>query len=193
MSRLNSQQILDDLIADVEAIINTVQSEFIPLDNDLLYKQPAPDKWSVNQCLQHLNVTGYHYLPRIKRAIEGAVGNCQKRKESYRPSWLGNMAYNVTKPAEGGIIPKPMKTFKKEFNPIIAEYKPTSSIPEFLEQQKQLLHYLDQAKNINLGGNRISSLIPIIRFKLGDAFRFLIAHEQRHILQAKNVILALSK
>ena len=53
MSRLSSQQILDDLIADVEAIINTVQGEFIPLDNDLLYKQPAPDKWSVNKCLKN--------------------------------------------------------------------------------------------------------------------------------------------
>ena len=193
MPRLNSHKVLDDLIADVHAIINTVQNEFITLDNDLLYKQPAPDKWSVNQCLQHLNVTSYHYLPRFKKAIEQAVGVCQKRKESYRPSWLGNMAYNVTKPGADGIIPKPMKTFKMEFNPIIAEYKQTSAIPEFLQQKKQLLHYLDQAKNINLGGNRIPSLIPIIRFKLGDAFRFLIAHEQRHILQAKNVILTFSK
>ena len=177
MPKLNSNQVLDDLIADVEAIIEVVENEFIPLDNDKLYQHPSPSKWSVNECLQHLNVTNYHYLPRIKLVIENAVGK---------------MAYNGTKPSADGIIPKPMKTFKKEFNPVLSAYKQISAIPEFLEQQKQLLHYLRQAKNVSMGGNRITSLIPIIRFKLGDAFRFLIAHEQRHILQAKNVILILN-
>ena len=156
MPKLNSNQVLDDLIADVEAIIEVVENEFIPLDNDKLYQHPSPSKWSVNECLQHLNVTNYHYLPRIKLVIENAVGNCQERTETYRPSWLGKMAYNGTKPSADGIIPKPMKTFKKEFNPVLSAYKQISAIPEFLEQQKQLLHYLRQAKNVSMGGNRIT-------------------------------------
>jgi hypothetical protein len=193
MTKYNSIQILDELIADVEAIIETVQNEFITLDNDLLYKQPAPDKWSVNQCLQHLNVTGCHYLPRIKTAIEGAVGSCQKGTETYRSSWISEMAVNYTKPLADGAIPKPMKAFKKEFNPILSEYKQTSAIPEFLKQKKQLLHYLRQARQVNLGKNKVTSLLPILRFRLGDAFRLLIAHEQRHVLQAKHVLEVLYK
>ncbi|MBL4624038.1 MAG: DinB family protein [Flavobacteriales bacterium] len=187
MAKHNSNEILDQLINDVERIVDAVNAEFVPLDNDKLYQQPTIGKWSINQCLQHLNSTGYHYLPQIKVAIEGAVCRCQKHKEYYRSGWIGEIAVSGTRPLPNGSIPKPMKTFKKEFDPLKSEYTAISAIPEFLEQQKQLLHYLQQARQVNLGRNKITSLIPILRFRLGDAFRFLIAHEERHIQQAKNV------
>ncbi|MBL4652137.1 MAG: DinB family protein [Flavobacteriales bacterium] len=188
MSRYNSIKTLDSFIADVQQIIEVVQSDFVTLDNDKLYQQPAPDKWSVNQCLQHLNITGYHYLPRIKTVIEGAVCSCQKNTDHYNSSWIGEIAVSYTKPLPNGAIPKPMKTFKKEFDPLLSAYTEVSTISEFLEQQNQLLHYLQQAAQVNLSKNRVTSLLPILSFRLGDAFRFLIAHEQRHIQQAKNAL-----
>ncbi len=33
-----------------------------------------------------------------------------------------------------------------------------------------------------------SSLGPIIRFKAGDAFRFPVAHQQRHFLQIERLV-----
>lgn len=187
MSTFNSIEILDLLTVDIQQIIETVHKDFASLDNDKLYQQPLPRKWSVNQCLQHLNIIGYHYLPRIKQAIENAVCGCQKNTEVYNSSWVGEMAVSYTKPLVDGVIPKPMKTFKKELDPLKSNYTEISAIPEFLEQQKQLLHYLQQAKQVNLSKNKVTSLLPILRFRLGDAFRFVVAHEQRHIQQAKNI------
>ena len=34
-----------------------------------------------------------------------------------------------------------------------------------------------------------SSLGPIIRFKVGDAFRFPVAHQQRHFLQIERLVM----
>ncbi len=188
MSKYDATATLEHLIADVKEIIDVVHQDFIPLDNDKLYVLPASGKWSINQCLQHLNITGDHYLPRIKQSVEKAVCKCQKNKTVYTSGWVGEMAVESTKPTVEGAIPKPMKTFKKTFDPQAIASDEKSAIPEFLRQQEQLLHYLQQAKSVNLNRNRITSLIPILRFRLGDAFRFLIAHEQRHILQARNVL-----
>lgn len=47
-----------------------------------------------------------------------------------------------------------------------------------------MLALLDQATVKGIEGPRVvSTLGPIIRFKVGDAFRFPIAHQQRHHLQ----------
>ena len=62
---------------------------------------------------------------------------------------------------------------------------------EFLEHQHKLLHMLELAKRRNLNTVKIPvSISKLIRFKLGDTFRFLIAHEQRHMIQARNAIKA---
>ena len=60
---------------------------------------------------------------------------------------------------------------------------------EFLKGQQKLLQLLDVARRRNLNSIRIPiSISKLIRLKLGDTFRFLIAHEQRHLIQARNTI-----
>ena len=34
---------------------------------------PAPDRWSVGQCIEHLNVTARAYLPSLDEAIAAAI------------------------------------------------------------------------------------------------------------------------
>jgi hypothetical protein len=62
---------------------------------------------------------------------------------------------------------------------------------EFFQHQNKLLQLLDVARRRNMNSIRIPiSISKLIRFKLGDTFRFLIAHEQRHMIQARNAIKA---
>ncbi len=52
-----------------------------------------------------------------------------------------------------------------------------------------MLAQIKQAGNFDLERLRITSTLgPIIRFKLGDTYRFMVAHDQRHILQMKKVM-----
>ena len=39
--------------------------------------------------------------------------------------------------------------------------------------------------------HKAKGISKFIRLKLGDAFRFLVAHEQRHMIQARNTIKSL--
>jgi len=43
---------------------------------------------------------------------------------------------------------------------------------------------IHEAVQIDPGSIKVQSLIKMIRFRLGDAIDFVIAHEQRHLLQA---------
>ena len=60
---------------------------------------------------------------------------------------------------------------------------------EFMQHQNKLLGLLDQSKERDLNAIKIPITISkMIKLKLGDTFRFLIAHEQRHMVQARNTI-----
>ncbi len=60
---------------------------------------------------------------------------------------------------------------------------------DFLEQQQRLLGLLERAKQKDIGAIRTSiSISPFIKLKVGDTFRFFVAHEQRHFLQIANTL-----
>ena len=58
-----------------------------------------------------------------------------------------------------------------------------------VNQQKRMLDLLDQSRKVNL--NKIKTGITIanwIKLRLGDTFRVVIYHNQRHIVQANTVL-----
>ncbi|MGE5109093.1 MAG: hypothetical protein ACM3H8_16265 [Sphingobacteriales bacterium] len=65
------------------------------------------------------------------------------------------------------------------------ELNPKKVITEFLEGEEKLLCYLERAQKLNIGKLRMSiSISKFIKLKPGIPFVFLIAHQQRHMLQA---------
>ena len=62
-------------------------------------------------------------------------------------------------------------------------------IKEYIDQKVKLQQLLDIANDRDLNSIRIPiTLTKMIKLKLGDLFRFLIAHEQRHMVQARNTL-----
>ena len=60
---------------------------------------------------------------------------------------------------------------------------------EFDSHQAEMLGFLELAKERNMNSSRIPlSLTNMVKLKLGDVLRFLIAHEQRHLIQARNTL-----
>ncbi|MFM7022373.1 MAG: hypothetical protein ACKOXB_05295 [Flavobacteriales bacterium] len=58
-----------------------------------------------------------------------------------------------------------------------------------MDQQKQTLELLEAAGKVDLKKVKTSvSISKFIRLRLGDTFRFVIYHNQRHIAQAQKVL-----
>jgi hypothetical protein len=85
---------------------------------------------------------------------------------------------------EPGTGKRKMKAFKNHIpSPHLDAYAVAAT---FIQQQETLLQYLKQAGKADLNRIRIPvSIAKFIKLNLGDVFQFLIAHNERHIRQAK--------
>ncbi len=151
-----------------------------PIEN--LTQRPTPESWNVLECLEHLNRYGDFYIPEMRRKMDNSFYPISK---DFKSGILGNYFAQMMLPKEK--LNK-MKTMKKT-NPIRKELD-KKVIDKFIEQQKEILELLVLAKEKNL--NKIKTGISIsnwIRLKLGDTFRVVIYHNERHIQQAERALL----
>ena len=85
-----------------------------------------------------------------------------------------------------------MKT-PKNHTPL-ANKNSNAVLAAFITQQEILLQLLEKAKQVNLRKAKTPvSISKFIKLPLGDTFRFLIAHNYRHIVQAERAITAAGK
>jgi hypothetical protein len=90
-------------------------------------------------------------------------------------------------PSKDGNVSKKMNSPKDHAPKTIIESRLV--ISEFIDQQEKLLALLNTAKKFDLNAVKVGiSIAPIIKLKLGDVFRFMIAHQVRHILQAERAL-----
>jgi hypothetical protein len=184
MKKYKSIELLDQLQADVRQIILDA-THLKSTDPGLLLQEPAAGKWSVIQVLEHLNSYGDYYLVAIERSLE----QNKPAIEFFKPGWAGDYFTKMMKPGENGTIGHKMQAPKDHRPNKHPDAYPV--LTTFLEQQHYLLELLEKAKAKNIGSIRTPiSISKLIRLKLGDVFRFLIAHEQRHFVQVENTLAA---
>lgn len=180
MKKLNSYILLDILKEDVREIILKAE-KLKAIESWKLEKNPGEGKWSVAQVLEHLNIYNRHYLTEIENQLHHKN---PVNKIDFKPGWLGNYFTNLMKPGDNGAI----KKMKAPANAIPAtQPNATDMLNEFITHQQHLVNLLNIARFADLNKNRIATtLSKHIKLKLGDTFRFVIAHEQRHFIQIEN-------
>ena len=182
MPRYICVEMLDSLQNDVRELI--LEANYLKsIDPAILLQEPAPGKWSVIQVLEHLNSYGRYYL----LAIERSMNRNTETVEYFKPGWIGDYFTKLMKPSKNGQISNKMKS-PKDHRP--SKYPDAFPVLNtFLEQQQYLLDMLELAKSKNIGAIRTPiSISRFIKLKLGDTFRFFIAHEQRHFVQINNAL-----
>jgi len=183
---MTNQQLITDLINNVENIIMTVEKEFNPLFIKELNWKKNVDKWSILECLEHLNRYHAYYNKAIKQALAAAKKNTSNH--AYKNGWFGKISIDMMSPNN----PKKHKAITK-FNPVGSQLTKDTLI-QFLNYQQELLVLLDQAKIKNINQRKVPvEFFKLMKMKIGDALAFVITHEQRHILQAQAVVQAMQK
>lgn len=187
MKQLNSEALLDHLQNTVREIILQA-AQLQQLNRSKLEQQPAPGKWSVAQVLEHLNIYSRFYIQAIERKLHL---DKSEAKPLFTPGWLGNYFTKLMQPTADHQIVKKMKAPSNALPS--AQPDALIMLEEFIFHQHHLLNLLQIAKSADLNSIRIpTSLSKLIRLKLGDTFRFFVAHEQRHFVQINNVLSALT-
>jgi len=152
------------------------------LADEAFHWRTGPDRWSVAQCFEHLDVTMELYFAGIDAAIEKALARGWRSNEPPRNGWLAAWFISL-------LEPPPRRRFKAPgpFAPSIR--RPLAeALPRFLEIRQQLVSRLRRADRLDLRKAKLRSpAVPLLRFSLAETFGILNAHDRRHLWQAEQV------
>ncbi|TKK69810.1 DinB family protein [Ilyomonas limi] len=187
MPTFNSNLLITDLQQQTESFLNEAVQQWQMLPPATMLHKESPEKWSATQCLMHLNSYGLYYLPAIAKTIDEAKSKQVLHTKDFKSSWIGNYFTELMLPKDAAGTVRKMKA-PKNHTPL-ANDNSDVAIATFIDQQEMLLQLLEKARGIDLRkATTPVSISKFIRLPVGDTFRFLIAHNYRHVLQAKRAI-----
>jgi len=144
--------------------------------------RPAPDQWSIEECLGHLILVGSQEVIALEDAIRRGKerGITGSGPFSYGP--IERYVVRLTEPPVRQPMSAPMRFRPLHGQPV------TAVMPTFLHLQNQLMRHTEAAEGLNL--RRVKVPTPIsryLRLSLGAMFAQIAAHERRHLEQARLV------
>ncbi len=144
--------------------------------------RPGPDRWSIGQCFDHLNVSVRKTLPAFDRAIAAARERGRLASGPFRYGWFARWMVGSMEP--------PVKRRQGTFKILVpAQEVPLApTLAEFRTLREQLAERVRNADGLDLRRARVVSPVTrLLRMPLGAYFAFVLAHDRRHLWQARNV------
>ncbi len=185
INAMTTSLFLAALQATTADLRTTVQTEFAPLDLALLTQRLAPTSWSILECLAHLNSYSQYYNAAFAQAL-ARPNTALATDPEVAYSWLGRKSVAMMQPTN---LKK--QTALKRLNPL-GSHLGANVLTEFDQHQACLLALLAQAKQADLSRSAIPvEFFRLLKLRLGEAFEFVVVHQQRHVQQAQRVLAAL--
>ncbi len=179
-----TEQFFDELTNELLRLRVTAQQRFRPLSPEVLNRRPSPGRWSVGQCLEHLNIVGGHYLPELRVRIKRAQARGSQPAALARQGFVGQRLIAAMR------TPAAQRAFSTA-----QRYAPTGNrLPRtvtevFSRQLDDLLNIVLLARQVNANEIRIPNpLFNLLRLRLTDQLEFLVVHIRRHVTQAEAVL-----
>ncbi|MFN7119613.1 MAG: DinB family protein [Saprospiraceae bacterium] len=174
---------LPSVIARIERVTEDATQTFAELSPAQLNWKPSPQVWSVGQCLDHLITANRTYFPVFDSILAGTKTPTFWEKIPLLPEWWGKMLIQALDARNA----KKSKTFPP-FQPTQSEV-PATILQDFAAHNTEVIQYFEKLDALDMGQIIITS--PAARFvtySLRDTVYILANHEERHVLQAKNVL-----
>jgi hypothetical protein len=144
--------------------------------------QPEAGKWSVAECILHLNVTA----SVIQRLMESAMAQGRQDKKlgpgPFRIGLKGRLLIWIAEPPPKFRIPAP-----PHLRPPARIDDPERLLPDFLKAQDEWERLMRESAGLSLSKINVGKRFSPFRAKLAAGFPWMMAHQRRHLLQAENV------
>jgi hypothetical protein len=145
--------------------------------------RPDPERWSIGECVAHLNLTSAAYLPPIRTALASAAARPHgKAGPRLRRDLMGWLMWRMVGPP----VRLRVKTTARFIPQGIAPAR--ALIAEFERWQRDLIACVHEANGRDLQGLRIRSPFdPRVAYNVYSALTILPRHQHRHLWQAEQV------
>jgi len=146
--------------------------------------RPAPDAWSIAECLDHLAVANRVYIEAMREPAALARAAGRLRRAPALPGFLGRLFVNsLEPPAKSRTKRKAPSTIRPRESPGLRD-----AFDAFIASQEPVRAFLREYANIDLVGVRFRNpFIGLIHFSLATGLHVIAAHERRHLWQATQV------
>jgi hypothetical protein len=174
---------LEGYLEQIRYIRQDVAAIVANLSTDAFNWSPAPGRWSIGQCFDHLNLTAAAFLPAIDLAIADARARGLTSDGPFVYPLFERLFIASNEPPPG----RRFRAFKA-YRPSAPRHAPPDIMEPFLQWQDRLAERVVAADGLDLRrARRRSPILPIFTWSLGTMFALLLAHERRHIWQAREV------
>ncbi|MDQ4139801.1 MAG: DinB family protein [Bacteroidota bacterium] len=167
----------------IDKVTDDIKKDFGALNSAELNWKPDSNTWSIAQNIDHLIVINKTYFPVISSLKNGTYKLPWPGKISFLVNFLGKTVLNSVQPDRR----KKMKTFPI-WEPATSDL-PATILQQFQEHQTELKRLIKSSEDL-LEKNTIiaSPASKMVVYKLETAFDIIVAHEQRHREQAREVL-----
>ncbi|MFT6866587.1 MAG: hypothetical protein ACJA08_001418 [Cyclobacteriaceae bacterium] len=167
---------------------NYVESNIAILDQEVLNWKENDKKWSVLEILSHLNQVCELYFPKFEKVLSQAKPLPEGKFLSKQNTILGQLSIYSMLPKNRKRRFK-MTTFNF-FEPVSSPEFTEKTISKYLENKERLNQFINQARFLDLSRLKISTALgDKVRFYIPECFEFLLAHEERHMIQLEEVLI----
>jgi hypothetical protein len=164
-----------------------IESDIEVLNAELINWKESPKKWSVLEVVSHLNQVYKVYLENFEKTISDAPELKDDHTLRRQSTILGRMSAYFMKP-KGKKRKFKMKTFDF-FEPVSNSKKPNDTIALFFENKNRFNEIIKSARLKDIKGLKIpTALGEKIKFYIPECIDFLLAHEERHLVQIEEIL-----
>jgi hypothetical protein len=172
-------QIAEGFEKSIDEVINTVDG----VNHQLMNVPEGEKKWSMLQCIKHTSIATGVYVKNLSELLEN-----EKQITSaglYNGGWMGKYLEKSNQPKQDGALKGKLKTFK--WMDPDNQLDRNKVIDEFIVTHQKMIALIKQSEVVNLDRRKIQTAIPILKLRLGDAYKFLLAHTKRHVVQLQRI------
>jgi hypothetical protein len=147
---------------------------------------PGAGRWSVSECVEHLNLTSKAYVPLLRDAVAEARDRGGARQRIYRRDPLGWFMSMMIGPRRGlgKLRMPPIKTTPK-FTPMAGRSR-DEILSDFVQHQAELAALVRSSDGLPI--DRVKIVSPFggrMKYSAYSALVIVARHQHRHIQQGE--------
>lgn len=174
---------LEELLYRAELLKQDVRDEFGNLTAFQLNWKPAPEVWSIAQCLEHIIKADTSYLPELDKIISGKYSRPFWSRIPGKPKMWGKVLLTVLDKSSSQkvVTPSIFRPSEEKFG--------ENLIDDFLRHEERVITYLHELDEVDYTKYYLRSpLSKYITYSLRDLSEITLLHQERHYRQAKALI-----
>jgi hypothetical protein len=152
------------------------------LTREELTRQPEPGKWSIAECILHLNLTASVMQPLMEKAIAQARHDNNVGTGPFGIGLKGRLLVWIAEPPPKFRMPAP-----PHLRPTARIDDPIKLVPDFLKAQDGWERLIRESAGLDLAKIKVGKRFSPFRARFAAALPWMMAHQRRHLLQAENV------